>query len=79
MANTESDCLEERFGGGDTGNDQEEDDYEITEGRYNTTLRKSACFTLQQFSKVLREETLKEFMPAFEKAVALQWPMQTFP
>ena len=47
MATNEADCLEERFGGSGKNEEEEEEDYEVKDGRYNTTLRKSACYTLQ--------------------------------
>ena len=71
--------MEERLGGDNQNEEEDEENYEINEGRYNTALRKSACYALQQFSKVLQEETLKELFPVLEKALALQWQMDTLP
>ena len=68
--------------GGEEESDGEEggeEGYEIGKGYLNTTLRKSACYTLGQFSKVFQEETLKELYPSLEKALQQQWPMEQLP
>ena len=66
----ESDVWQEKRGEEESEDEEGgEEGYEIRKGYLNTTLRKSACYTLGQFSKVFQEETLKELYPALEKAL----------
>ena len=66
----ESDVWQEKRGEEESEDEEGgEEGYEIGKGYLNTTLRKSACYTLGQFSKVFQEETLKELYPALEKAL----------
>lgn len=52
----------------------DDDDYTIdSRGRPgNRTLRKSAAYSLAQFSKTFQEETFKVLQPCLEKAIAKQ-------
>ena len=50
-----------------------EEDYTVGRGgASNTTLRKSAAYTLAQFSKTFQEETYQVLQPCLEKAIAKQ-------
>ena len=63
--------------GGDTGKEEEDEDVDDDEdytvgrgGAANTTLRKSAAYTIAQFSKTFQEETYQVLQPCLEKAIA---------
>ena len=75
ISTKEADLFLERTGGGkDEEEDEEEDedeDYSVGRGgAANTTLRKSAAYTLAQFSKTFQEETYQVLQPCLEKAIA---------
>lgn len=53
--------------------DEEDEDYTVgRDGAANTTLRKSAAYSLAQFSKTFQEETYQVLQPCLEKAIAKQ-------
>lgn len=74
----EDDLILERGDGSGAVHDDDEDaeeDEDFTSGRggsLNTTLRKSAAYTLAAFSKSFQDETYSILQPCIEKAIAKQ-------
>ena len=50
-------------------NDNEEEDYEVVEDEYFTTLRKSSAFTLQRYSMIFHEDIFFILLPMLEAAM----------
>ena len=59
--------------------EEAEEGFEKDRGLYNATLRKSACYTLGQFSKVYQDDTINVLFPYLEKALASQWEIGQLP
>ncbi|CDW78644.1 transportin-1 isoform 1 [Stylonychia lemnae] len=56
-----------------------EEDYEIDDDEYFTTLRKSSAFTIERYSKTYHDDTFFILLPYFETAMKSQNPDQIEP
>ena len=55
----------------DENEDEDEENYDIRFGSQNTTLRKSAAYTLGAFSKMFPQQTFQVLQPVFDQAFQL--------